>query len=105
MVVGKMWRIAPRKFWGYGTDAYEAHAPLWVTWDLVGHHTYKDIELYREGVDVRLSNMLVRQAARVSSDCACLMLPLICSGEKPKSDSNRLIWFPIYSERMCVKAR
>lgn len=88
-----MWRIAPRKFWGYGTGPYEAHVHLWSTWDPVSHDTCEGIEQYREGVDVRLSNMLVWQAARVSSGCVCVTVPLICSGEKPKSDNNRLIWF------------
>lgn len=89
-----MWGRAPRKFWGYGTGAYEAHMHLWSTWELVHHPMCEGIEQYREGVDVRLSNALVRQAARVSSGCTCLMLPMICSGEKPKRGSNRLIWFP-----------
>lgn len=45
--------------------------------------------------------MLVRQAPRVSSGCACLMLHLICSGEKPKSGSYGLIRFLRCSEKMC----
>lgn len=69
----------------YGTGAYEAHVHP------VCHHTCKEIEQYREGRDGTLSNVLVRKAAEFFSACACLPLPLICSDEKLKNNSDRLI--------------
>lgn len=76
IAMAKMWRVAPGEFWGDGTGAYEAHVHP------VSHHTCKDIEQYREGIDVRLSNVLVRKAAEIFSTCACLTLLLIWETQK-----------------------
>lgn len=86
-----MWRVAPGKFWGHGTGACEAHVHP------SSHQTCKDIEQYREGIDV--SNVLVRKAAEFFSACACLTLPLLCSDKKLKNNSDWLISFPRCSER------
>lgn len=93
IAMAKMWRVAPGEFWDYGTGAYDAHVHL------VSHHTCKDIEQYREGIDVRLSNVLVRKAAEIFSTCACLTLLLIWETQKW---SDWLIWFP-RSGKGCVK--
>lgn len=58
---------------------------------LLSHYTGEEIEQYRVGIDVRLSNVLVRKAAGFSSVCACLLLPLFCSDEKLQTSSDWLI--------------